>query len=399
MALKTKYVIIVPDGAADEKIADFDNKTVLEAANIPNIDQIAQTGKQGLVSTIPQGFTPGSDVAQMAMLGYDPEEYYAGRAPIEAAAKGIHLGPDQWVFRCNLVTFSDGTMADHSAGHISDKEARTLVNDLAEALSGEPVKLHTGVSYRHLAVITGIDFEKVATTPPHDIISKKISRNMPKGKNSDILKSLMERSQRLFDNHEINRVRRDLGENPVSSIWLWGHGKRAALESFSKKFGLKGAAITAVDLVRGLARLVHFDLIEVEGATGYADTNYAGKAQAAIEALKDHDIVFVHIEGPDEAGHAGNPELKKYAVEMIDKHVVGPIYEQLQKCPSWRILVMPDHPTPCSSQAHVNEPVPFAMAGTNVQGINRGQFSEDNAERSGFHIERGCDLMEYFLKV
>ncbi len=397
--MKTKYVIIVPDGAADEKIAQFDDKTVLEAAAIPNMDQIAKNGRQGLVCTIPEGFTPGSDVAQMSMLGYDPEKYYAGRAPIEAAAKGIHLGPEDWVFRCNLVTFADGTMADHSAGHISDKEARTLVKDFSESLIDEPVKLHTGVSYRHLAVISGIDFEKVTTVPPHDIITKKISKNTPKGKNSDILRSFMERSQRLFENHEINRVRRDLGENPVSSIWLWGQGKRAALESFSKKFGLKGAAITAVDLVRGLARLVHFDLIEVEGATGYADTNYDGKAQAAIEALKDHDIVFVHIEGPDEAGHAGNPELKKYAVEMIDKHVVGPIYTELQKYDSWRILVMPDHPTPCSTQAHVNEPVPFAMAGTNVQGMTKGPFSEDNAEESGFCIEKGCDLMEYFLKV
>ncbi len=393
-----KYVIIIPDGASDEPLDLFDGKTPLEAAATPNMDRISVEGRQGIANTIPDGYTPGSDVAQMSLLGYDPDTYYSGRAPIEAAAKNIHLGPEDWVFRCNLVTFADGLMADHSAGHIPNLEAQTLIGDLKELFADEPLELHLGVSYRHLCVISGVAFD-VKTTPPHDIIGQKVSKNMPKGKGADLLADLMKRSQEFFENHEINRVRMDLGENPVSSIWLWGQGKQARLESFKKKFGIKGAAITAVDLVRGLAKLVHFDLIEVEGATGYADTNYAGKGQAAIEALETNDLVFVHVEAPDEAGHAGNAELKKYAIEQIDQHVVGPILDALGQYDQWRILVMPDHPTPVESQAHSNDPVPFAMAGTGINGILHKSFNEKNANASGFRIERGHELMEYFLKV
>lgn len=394
----SKYVIIVPDGASDLPLDEFEGKTCLEAANTANMDRICTEGRQGIVNTIPGGFTPGSDVAQMCLLGYDPARYYSGRAPIEAAARGIHLGPDEWVFRCNLVTFADDEMADHSAGHISNKEATTLIEALRTAFASESLTLHIGVSYRHLCVIGGKAFD-VETIPPHDIIGQKISKNLPKGKNADYLTDLMMRSQRLFADHEINKVRRDLGENPVSSIWLWGQGQQARLESFKKKFGVKGAAITAVDLVRGLAKLIHFDLIEVEGATGYADTNYKGKAKAAIDALKDHDLVFVHIEAPDEAGHAGNAELKKYAIEMIDKHIVGPVHDALRGYDKWRILVMPDHPTPVHTQAHSEDPVPFAMAGTGITGVIDKPFCEANAYESGFRIEKGHELMEYFLKI
>jgi 2,3-bisphosphoglycerate-independent phosphoglycerate mutase len=396
--LTTKYAIIIPDGAADEPLDIFDGKTPIEAADTPHIDQISITGRQGLVNTIPPGFTPGSDVAQMTLLGYDPEKYYSGRAPIEAAAMGIHLGSADWIFRCNLVTIANGMMADHSAGHIKNKEAHTLIKDLAAALADLPVQLHPGVSYRNLCVIKGIEF-KVDTTPPHDIIGKKVSKNMPRGKNADFLADIMARSQSLFSEHDINRVRRDLGENPVSSVWLWGQGQKAALDSFKKKFGLKGACITAVDLVRGLAKLVHFDLIEVPGATGYVDTNYQGKGLAAIDALQDHDLVFVHIEAPDEAGHAGSAELKKKAIEQIDRHIVGPVHDALKKYDSYRILVMPDHPTPVNSQSHAADSVPFAMAGTGVKGIIKENFSEKNSLRSGFTIPKGHELMEYFIKA
>jgi 2,3-bisphosphoglycerate-independent phosphoglycerate mutase len=396
--LTTKYVIIIPDGAADYPLDCYDGKTILQAAEIPNMDKISINGKQGIVQTVPPDMTPGSDVAQMSLLGYDPLQYYPGRAPIEAVAQGIELAPDEWVFRCNLVTIADGKMADHSAGHISTEEAAKLIGELEGALGGVNVRLYPGVSYRNLCVIGGVKFD-VETQPPHDIIGQKVSKNLPRGKNADILSDMMARSQQLFENHEINRVRRDLGENPVSGIWLWGQGQAAYLESFNKRFGLKGAAITAVDLVKGLARLIDFDVINVPGATGYFDTNYVGKAKAAIKALRDHDLVFVHIEAPDEAGHSGNAELKKRAVEKIDKHIVGPVYEALGEYENWRILVMPDHPTPVETRAHTDDPVPFAMAGAGVKGVLHRAFSEENAYESGFRVDNGFEMMEYFIKA
>lgn len=393
----TKYVIIVPDGAADEPIELFDGKTALEAAETPNMDRITTEGRQGLVRTVPEGMEPGSDVAQMSLLGYDPARYYTGRAPIEAAAKGIKLGSADWVFRCNLVTIADGRMADHSAGHISTEESASLLEALQARIADERLSLHTGVSYRHLLVCQGMDFD-VRTYPPHDFLGTDVEKLLPRGKGADLLIELLNLSQQVFTDHDVNRVRRDLGENQVSSVWLWGQGKRAHLESFRKRFGLGGVAITAVDLVRGLAKLVGFDLIEVPGATGLFDTNYQGKAAAAIEALNDHDLVFVHIEAPDEASHGGNAPVKKAAIEQIDRHIVGPVLEALQRFESWRILVLPDHPTPVRHGAHSAEPVPFAMAGTGITGILHLGFGESNAARSGFRIDNGHELMEYFLK-
>ncbi|MHC4205821.1 MAG: cofactor-independent phosphoglycerate mutase [Planctomycetota bacterium] len=395
--MTTKYAIIIPDGAADEPLEQFSGQTVLEAAEIPNMDKISTLGRQGLVQTVPDGMEAGSDVAQMCLLGYDPTRYYSGRAPIEAVARNIKLSLEDWVFRCNLVTIADGKMADHSAGHISTAEAGNLIRELAEKLGNDQMAFHVGVSYRHLLVFKGIDFD-IQTYPPHDYIDKAIEKILPRGKGSDLLIDLMARSQQLFDNHDINKVRRDLGENQVSSIWLWGQGKKAQLERFEKRFGINGAAITAVDLVRGLSKLIGFDLIDVPGATGFIDTNYQGKASAAIEALNKYDIVFVHIEAPDEASHNGNVEMKKKAIEQIDKHIVGPVLEALQKYESWRILVMPDHPTPVRTCAHSAEPVPFAMAGDSISGILHTTFGETNAAKSGFRIDNGFELMEYFLK-
>jgi len=393
----TKYVIIVPDGAADEPLEAFGGKTPIEAAETPNMDRISIEGRQGLVRTVPDGLDPGSDVAQMSLLGYDPLHYYTGRAPIEAAAKNIRLGRDDWVFRCNLVTIADGTMADHSAGHISTEEGSSLIRELAKHIRDERIALHTGVSYRHLMVVKGVEFD-VRTYPPHDHIGKPVEKLLPRGKGSDLLIQLMNQSQQLFAGHDINRVRQDLGENQVSSIWLWGQGKQARLDNFRKRYGLKGAAITAVDLVRGLARLVGFDLIDVPGATGFLDTNYQGKGQAAVEALGKYDLVFIHVEAPDEAGHERNPEAKKQAIEQVDKHVVGPVFEALQRYENWRILLLPDHPTPVLTGAHSPLPVPFAMAGTGVTGILHAAFSEANGAKAGLRIEKGCELMEYFLK-
>lgn len=397
--MSAKYVIIVPDGAADNPQQCFDGKTVIEAADTPNMDRIAMEGRQGICHTVPDNMTPGSDVAMMSLLGYDPEQYYTGRAPIEAVAQGISLGADDWVFRCNLVTTADETMVDHSAGHIPTKEAQTLIDELSVAITEENVRLYDGVSYRHLAVISGIDFSKVTTCPPHDFLGEKLSKILPKGKNADFLNNLIARSVHLFENHAINKIRRDLSENPVSTIWLWGQGQKAHLKSFEKKYGLRGATITAVDLVRGLAKLIGFDLIAVDGATGYLDTNFAGKGEAAIAALDTHDLVFVHVEAPDEAGHSGNPAQKKEAIERIDKFIVGPVYEALQAYEQYRILVMPDHPTPVEERCHIGEPVPFAMAGHDVKGVLSKPYNERNSFESGFEIHNGPDLMEYFIKL
>ena len=395
--MTTKYAIIVPDGAADEPLEQFDGKTVIEAAQTPNMDKISTVGRQGLVRTVPDDMEPGSDVAQMSLLGYDPRRYYSGRAPIEAVARNIKLAPQDWVFRCNLVTIADGKMIDHSAGHISTAEAGSLIKELDGQLGSEQICFHIGVSYRHLLVFKGIEFD-VHTYPPHDHIGTAIEKLLPRGKGAELLIDLMARSQQIFTDHDVNRVRKDLGENQVSSIWLWGQGRKAQLERFQKRFGLKGAAITAVDLVKGLARLIGFDLIDVPGATGFIDTNYQGKASAAIEALDKYDIVFVHIEAPDEASHGGNAEMKKKAIEQVDKHIVGPLFEAIQKYQSWRILVMPDHPTPVRTCAHSAEPVPFAMAGDGISGILHAPFGETNAARSGFKINNGFELMEFFLK-
>ena len=392
-----KYAIIVPDGAADEPLEQFGGKTALEAAETPNMDNISAEGRQGLVRTIPVDMEPGSDVAQMSLLGYDPRRYYSGRAPIEAVARNIKLSLNDWVFRCNLVTIADGKMEDHSAGHISTEEAGRLVKELDEQFGSEQMRFYAGVSYRHLLVFKGVDFD-VQTYPPHDHIGSAVEKILPRGKGAELLIDLMARSQQLFMGHDINKVRMDLGENQVSSIWLWGQGKRAQMERFEKRFGLRGAAITAVDLVRGLAKLIGFDLISVPGATGFVDTNYQGKGSAAIEALEKYDIVFVHVEAPDEAGHNGNAEMKKKAIEQIDRHIVGPVLDALRRRDSWRILVMPDHPTPVRTGAHSGEPVPFAMAGTGVKGIVHKSFSEANAAQSGFKIDNGYELMEYFLR-
>ncbi|ARN57195.1 cofactor-independent phosphoglycerate mutase [Sedimentisphaera salicampi] len=397
--MNCKHLIVIPDGAADRPIEQFGGKTVLQAADIPNIDRLSQSGIQGLVQTVPQGMSPGSDVAQMSLLGYNPHEFYTGRAPIEAAAMGIDLSQEDFVFRCNLVTYSDGNMADHSAGHISTNEGRQIIEELQKQLGSEKVRFYPGVSYRHLCVVSGMDFD-IKALPPHDNIGRPVRKILPSGKNSAFLKDLMEKSRLVIEQMEINKIRTDLGENPVSSIWLWGEGKRASMESFKAKYGLKGASITAVDLVRGLSKLIGFEIIEVEGATGLPDTNYEGKAEAAAEALDENDIVFLHLEGPDEAGHSGDAELKRTALERIDSRIIAPLSEKLEGYDEWKILVMPDHPTPVSTRGHTAEPVPFMISGTVERPDVQGRpFSESNAARSGLHIERGYELMEYFLKV
>lgn len=393
-----KYALILPDGAADEPIAELNGQTTLEAANLPNMDRVAASGRVGTVRTVPAGFTPGSDVATLSVIGYDVGKCYTGRAPLEAVARRISLEPDALVFRCNLVTIADGNMVDFSAGHISQPEAERLIGDLQAALGNERIRFYSGVSYRHLMTLRDADWMKIDATPPHDIPGEPVSSYLPTGKGSDVIRSIMEQAAEILENHEINQVRRELGENPATGIWLWGQGPMPRIEPFRSRFGLSGAGITGVDLFRGVAMSAGWRMIDVPGATGYLDTNYKGKGEAAVAALDEVDLVAVHIEAPDEAGHNGNPTEKIKALELIDEHIVGPLLEKLSRFEEWRVLVAPDHPTPCAKRTHTDTPPPFCMAGTNVLPDEATAFHETAAAESDLHIDPGYELMEYFLK-
>jgi len=394
-----KYALILPDGCADEPIPELDGHTPLEVARIPHMDSIVASGRIGSVQTIPKGFPPGSDVATLSVVGYSPEKYYTGRAPLEAVAQRISLAPGELVFRCNLVTIVDETMEDFAAGHISQAEAEKLIADLQEQLGDQRVCFHPGVSYRHLVTIKDTDWMKVDCTPPHDITGQSVASHLPVGKGNELIRDLMTRSQAVLADHEVNQVRRDLGESPATSIWLWGQGTMPQLPTFQKRFGISGVAITAVDLIRGIATCAGWKLIKVEGATGYLDTNYAGKGAAAVSALDEVDFVAVHVESPDEAGHNGDAAGKVKALEQIDEHIVGPLLEKLASFDEWRVLCLPDHPTPVTMKTHTADPVPFCMAGSGVVAGRATQFTEAAGAESDLHIDPGHELMEYFLKV
>ena len=324
-----KYVIILPDGAADEPLAQLNGLTPLAAARTPHLDWIASHGQIGTVRTVPAGFTPGSDVATLSVIGYSPKDCYTGRAPIEAAARGIALGPEDVVFRCNLVTIADGKMEDFSAGHIHNEEGCRIIQDLNRQLGSEQLEFHCGISYRNLLVWRNAGNLDISTTPPHDIHGQPVEKYLPTGRDAQLPGDLMARSQKILADHEVNQVRRDLGENPATSIWLWGQGKLPRLPKFAEEFGVQGALIAAVDLVRGLGTLVGWKIIDVPGATGYLDTNYAGKGEATVKAIDEFDLVAVHVEAPDEAGHNGDIRAKVTALEQVDKHIVGPVLKKL----------------------------------------------------------------------
>ncbi|MCD4825319.1 MAG: cofactor-independent phosphoglycerate mutase [Phycisphaerae bacterium] len=393
-----KYVIIIPDGAADRPLDELDGKTPLQAADIPHMDSLAAGGRLGAVRNIPDNMPCGSDVATLSVVGYDPRTFYTGRAPLEAAAQDIAVEPDEWIFRCNLVTVIEGVMEDYCAGHISTNEAAALLGRLSESLQETDVKIYTGVGYRHLMTIPGE--LNVETIPPHDILGQPVREHLPTGQGAEAIVAIMAEAHDILGKCEINSVRHELGENPATDIWLWGQGKMPTLPTFESRFGLRGAAITAVDLIRGISKLIGWDVIEVEGATGYVDTNYAGKGAAAIAALDDYDLVFVHIEAPDEAGHGADVSAKVHAIEQIDREIVGPVLQRLKAAgDDWRLMVLPDHPTPCDLRTHTSDPVPFAIAGKGMEHAIVGTFCENDAEAADLHIDHGHDLMEYFLTV
>ncbi len=397
--MNTKYAIILPDGAADEPIAELGGRTPLEAAATPHFDRIVESGRIGSVQTVPPGYVPGSDVATMSLLGYDAEKHYSGRAPIEAVARGIPTGPNDVVYRCNLVFINDGVMADFTAGHIRTAEAEQIIQALNDAMAGDGLRFHAGVGYRHLMIINDPQALEVSCMPPHDIPGQPVADYLPKGKGARRIREIMERGSRIAAEAEVNQVRRDLGETPATAIWLWGQGVVPIMRRFRQQYGVRGAVIAAVDLIRGLGRLLGWPLIEVPGATGYLDTDYAAKGRAAVQALEEYDLVTVHIEAPDEAGHMGNAAAKVEAIERIDEHIVGPLLDKLQTFENWRILAAPDHPTPVAKKTHTADPVPFCMAGTGVpRGIRGGRFTERSAAASDLRIAKGHELMEFFLR-
>ncbi len=399
-----RIAILVGDGMSDYPISELGNKTPLEIAKIPNIHEITKKGMMGLVKTVPRGMKPASDIANLSILGYDPKVYYTGRGPLEAANIGVEVLDQEIAFRCNLVTLNFDTMADYSAGHISEKESTILMRFINERLGSDKVKFYHGKSYRNLAVIKTKSHEdlnnlmKTKCTPPHDITGHSISKHLPKGKLSGLLIKLMEESRPLLEKHEINKVRVDLKENPANMIWLWGQGTNPNMPSFKGIFGLDGSVISAVDLVNGIGKLIGLEVINVPGATGYYDTNYQGKGEYAVNSLKKKDFIFVHVEAPDEAGHNGDVRAKITAIENFDKYVVGAVWKYLKDTPDYRIMVLSDHATPVSVRTHVSDPAPFAIAGNGVSHNGFDTFSENNARIGKIIFKSGAALTESLIK-
>lgn len=396
-----KYVILVPDGMCDYPLEELQGRTPLEVAHKDNVNFIAKNGQVGMVSTVPAGMTPASDVANLSIFGYDPKVYYTGRGPLEAANLGVKLSEGDVAFRCNLVTIENDKMVDYSAGHITSKEADILVKSLDKQLGSKTVKFYPGVSYRHLMVIKNaedIDFSQVSCTPPHDIIGKDISRYMPKGKGAGELINLMNASKEVLLSHEINHVRIDLKENPANMIWLWSPGKKANIPSFVEKYSVSGAVISAVDLIKGMGKVMGLEVINVPGATGYYDTNYSGKAEHAIKALKTKDFVFIHVEATDEAGHNADLRMKIACFERIDREILGPILKHFENKKDFRIMVIPDHATPISVRTHVSDPVCFAVYGTDIPAGAISTFDEKSAKDTQLKFEHGYQLMDYLIK-
>jgi 2,3-bisphosphoglycerate-independent phosphoglycerate mutase len=401
-----KYIVLVGDGMGDRPMEELGGKTVLEVAKIPNMNFIAENGKVGLTNMIPFRMSPASDVANLSILGYNPKKYYTGRGPLEAANMGIDLKDNEVAFRCNLVTVSDEKMADYSAGHITNEEAKSIIEELNSKLGSENIKFYPGISYRHLVVFKCVDkeeqegFVKTKCVPPHDIAGNTINKFLPAmTPQAEVLKRLMDESRKILSDHEVNRVRLDLKENPANMIWLWGQGVKPFMPKFSKLYHVEGSIISAVDLIKGIGRIIGFKVIDVPGATGYYDTNYLGKAEYALDSLKDRDFVFVHVEAPDEAGHNGDLREKIYSIEKFDKFVVGTILNHFKSGKEeFRILVLSDHATPIALKTHSRDYVCFAMYGTDIeQGVIK-HFNEKEARLSKFRIDKGHELMEFFIR-
>lgn len=400
-----KYLVMLCDGMADEPNEALGNSTPMEKANKPCMDSLAAKAEVGIVKTVAEGLKPGSDVANLSVLGYEPAVYYSGRSPLEAASIGIDLKDTDVTLRCNLVTLSDEedyekkTILDYCADDISSEEAKILIEYIQEKLGNDVFRFYPGVSYRHCLVWSNGNPHPGVLTPPHDITGKVITDYIPKGEAVDELYDLMKKSYDLLKDHPVNQARIARGKRPANSIWLWGEGTKPLLDNFSEKFGIKGSMISAVDLLKGIAICAGMNSVDVDGATGYLDTNFDGKCKAAIEEFKNGaDLVYVHVEAPDECGHRGEIENKVKAIEMIDEHILAPVVEFLRGYDDFAVLVCPDHPTPLSIRTHTSTPVPYLIYDSKNE-INSGVkvFCEKEARETGNYIEKGFTMMNYFL--
>lgn len=399
-----KYVVLVGDGMGDYPMAELEGRTPLAVARTPHMDRVADNGEMGTVRTLPEGCETGSDTANLSLMGYDPRDVRTRRGPLEAASLGVSLEPNDVAFRCNLVTLigknSERRMGDYSAGHISDAESGRIMRDIDEALGNDTFRFYPGVGYRHLMVWKGGD-AAVETTPPHDITGEPVRPYLEKMNSKGPLLDVMNAAGPILENHPVNRQRRENGLSPANAIWLWGQGCPPEITSFKAKTGLRGAIISAVDLLRGIGVYAGLEVIRVPGATGYFDTDYAAKARYALEAVKDVDLVYVHVEAPDEAGHAGLLDEKIQAIESFDAKVVGNVLKGLEALPAYRVLVTTDHNTPLSVRTHTREPVPFAIYGTGIPKPSSGHasgFSEESARERSLEISEGYRLMAHFLR-
>ena len=398
-----KYVIIIPDGCADEPQENLGGKTPLEAANTPAMDQVAAMGIVGRANHTPAHLTAGSAVANMSLLGYDPVENFTGRAPLEAAAQGIQLGEHDWAIRCNLVTIENQTMRDFTADHITSEQAQGLLKTAQENLADPQFEFTPGVSYRNLLLYRGHPDQpapfsmETRSTPPHDLTDQTVGNDFPRGPGSNVLSNIMNQSVDWFEDHEVNQQRIAEHHLPATNVWLWGLGKQPKLKPFKELFGLTGAMITAVDLLRGLAALVGWERIEVPGATGYTDTDYLAKGQYAIEALQNFDLICVHVEAPDEASHEGDAEAKIAALERIDADIVAPVLNALSEYDEWRLMITPDHPTFLRTKTHSHGDVPFTICGKGIKKDNHDSYGESSAADSEFVFDQGSELMPFFV--
>lgn len=402
-----KYAVVLCDGMADYPVDALSGKTPMSVAKKPTMNALAAKAEVGLVKTVADGMKPGSDVANLSVMGYDSAKYYTGRSPLEAASIGIDLKDTDVTLRCNLVTLSDEenyedkTMVDYCADDISSEEAREIIEFIEEKLGDDEFKFYSGVSYRHCLVWNNGVPKPGELTPPHDITGRKITQYIPKGDNTDKLYALMKKSYELLKDHPVNKKRIENGRRPANSIWLWGEGQKPMLDSFENKFGLKGAVISAVDLLKGIGICAGMKTPDVEGATGYIDTNFTGKLDAAVERLKaDCDFAYIHVEAPDECGHRGEQENKIRAIELIDEKILTPLVEELKKLGDYAVMVLPDHPTPLSIRTHCSDPIPYLIYRSNDEkesGV--AVFDEESAKATGIYVEKGYTLMNRFLGV
>jgi 2,3-bisphosphoglycerate-independent phosphoglycerate mutase len=402
-----KYAIVIPDGAADEPQAALGGKTPLQAARLPNMDRAVRAGVTGLMNNVPKPLTPASDVATLSLFGYDPLEVYTGRAPLEAAALGVTLGPGDWAIRCNLVHTDRGEMRDFTADHIPSEAGRELIAAMRKAFAGprpdgSRLEFHPGVSYRNLLVyragpVPAPFGDATKTQPPHDVPDQPVAGHLPKGPGSELLRELMGQSASIFRDHPVNQARRAAGKRDATQVWLWGQGRAPKLTRFAERYGPRGAICSGVDLVRGVGILLGWDRVDAPGVTDYLDNDYALQARLGLEALKTHDLVCVHVEAPDEASHEGWADAKVEALERIDRDIVGPLLDALPGFGDWRLLIAPDHRTPLRTRAHSYGAVPFAVAGTSVAAGGAGAYDEDTAAAAGRSFDPGWRLMEWFL--